>query len=106
MYEVRILPSAHRELVQIAGYIRNKLKNPIAADRFLASVEKAFELLAEFPYANPVFQVVRETGDEVRSLMVDNYLLSYNIREDAKKVEVIAVVYAKRDLRGLPGIKS
>lgn len=106
MYEVQILPSAHRDLTKIVGYMVNKLKNPIAAGRFYDSVEKGFEFLKTYPYSNPVFSTVKPTKNEIRSLLVGNYLLLYTIGEFEKTVSVIAVVYAKRDVESILGIED
>ncbi len=106
MYEVKILPSAHRDLTRIVGYMVNELKNPIAADKFFHSVEKGLELLKTYPSSNPVFSTVKPTKNEIRSQLIGNYLLLYSIGEAEKTVSVIAVVYAKRDIDNILGIED
>ena len=49
MYSLEYLPSAKKDMVEIAAYISRKLKNPIAADKIALKLIEAGEELRRFP---------------------------------------------------------
>ena len=97
MYKVQFLPLAQNDLVEIVGYIANKLHNKQAANRLADEIIKATDTLADFPYAYPAYTPIRPTKNEYRKISVQNYLIFYTVDEKSKFVTVSRVVYAKRD---------
>ena len=49
-YQIEYLPSALRDLTEIADYIGVKLNNPDAADRLSETIVSSIEKLTEMPY--------------------------------------------------------
>ena len=52
-YQIDYLPSALRDLTEIADYIGVKLNNPEAADRLSENLVSTVEKLGEMPYKIP-----------------------------------------------------
>lgn len=97
MYNVLFLPLAQNDLVEIVRYIANDLHNKQAANRLADEIIKATDMLAEFPYAYPVYTPIRSVKNEYRKISVQNYLIFYTVEEKAKTVTITRVIYAKRD---------
>jgi toxin ParE1/3/4 len=96
MYEIRYLPIARRDLIDIINYIMNHLKAPKAASNLLDEIEKSILLLGEFPFSCRVYQLSRNLKTEYRLLSVKNYAIFYVVEES--KIEIHRIIYAKMDL--------
>lgn len=97
MYKLEYLPIACQDMIDIARYISQELKNPIAAKRLAAEFIKAEDRIKAFPYSNPVYIPIRPLNYEYRKLAVKNYLMFYWIEEEKKTVTIARIIYAKRD---------
>lgn len=97
MYDLKYLPVAMRDMVDIVRYISEELQNPAAADRLAVKLFEAGESLKDFPYSHPVYLPIRPLKHEYRKLVVQNYLMFYWIDEQNKMITIARVLYAKRD---------
>ena len=66
MYKLEYLPSALRDMTEIARYISAELKSPAAAEKLAEELIEAAERTAAFPYANPVYVPIRQLKREYR----------------------------------------
>ena len=98
MYKLEYLPSALRDMTEIARYIGEELKSPAAAEKLAEELIEAAERTAAFPYANPVYVPIRQLKREYRKRAVKNYLIFYYVDEERKTVTVARVIYARREL--------
>ena len=95
MYEIIYLPIAKKDLAEIATYITDNLKAPMAAMDLLETLDKSISRLGEFPFSCKVYQ--SETLEsEYRLLPVKNYAVFYVVEE--RIVVVHRVIYAKRNI--------
>ncbi len=97
MYKLEFLPIALNDMLEIVSYISNEIKNPIAADRLSEKPVAAAEVLADFPYSNPVYIPMKQLNHEYRKTVIENYLMFYWVDEPRKTVTVARVIYGKRD---------
>jgi toxin ParE1/3/4 len=72
--------------------------NPVAASRFLDSLDQTCELLAGHPM---IGRTRPELGENIRSFPLGNYLIFYVPRADG--VDIARVIYGGRDLPGAFG---
>lgn len=96
MYKIEFLPIALSDMLEPVSYIRNELKNPIAADKLSENLVAAAEALADFPYPNLVYIPIKQLNHEYRKTVVENYLMFYWV-DPGKTVTVARVIYGKRD---------
>ena len=101
MYKLEYLPAARQDMVDIARYIAQELKNPIAAEKLALALIEAGNSILMFPYANPTHRPIRPLKHEYRKILVGNYLMFYWIDEEKKLVTIARVIYAKRRFEGL-----
>lgn len=98
MYKLEYLPSAKKDMTDIAHYISHTLSNPNAATRLAEEMISAAEKLRDFPYSCPSFALIRPLAHEYRKLLVQNYILFYYVEEPAKTITIARVIYNRRDL--------
>ena len=97
IYEVKITRQAQEQMAEIVDYISNELFAPEAASNLLDKMENSIMSLSEFPER---FQLVEEEPwktEGIHRLVIGNFLVYYWINKPEKKVQVTAVIYAKRD---------
>lgn len=90
--EIRYLPAARRDLLDLLDYIRRD--NPGAAARFVDLVEERISLLARFPEMGREVRDERLRGSGYRMLVVEDYLVFYVLRENT--VEIRRVIHGSR----------
>lgn len=96
-YIVKVTDYAQRQLEEIAEYIAYNLSAPIAAARMLDTLEAEIAGLSIFPNQVPLTEEEPWHSRGIHKLPVKNYLVYFWIDEKQKKVQVIAVVYGRRD---------
>ena len=96
-YEVKITSQAQEQMAEIVDYISNELFAPEAAEHLLDRMENSILALAEFPERNQLIEEEPWKTHGIRKIVVNNFLVYYWINKPEKKVQVIAVIYAKRD---------
>ena len=92
----RYSSDANSDIEEIALYIFDL--NPVAAHRFLDSLEATCELLSAHPL---IGRSRSELADGLRSFPVGNYLIFYAPTADG--IDVARVIYGGRDLPGIFG---
>ena len=93
-------PSARRDLVQIAQYLR--VRNPRAAARFLAAFDRTVKDLAEMPSLGGRYESDAEDMVELRIWTIPGfreYIILYFPLPDG--VDVIHVWHGSRDMDAL-----
>ncbi len=90
--EVRYLPAARRDLLDILDYIQRD--SPAAAARFVDLIDERLALLARFP------EMGRQAKDErlarfgYRVLVAEEYLVFYVVKE--RTVEIRRIIHGRR----------
>lgn len=92
-YKVVILPNAQKNLDDITFCISEMLKSPLAAVNLELELIEAILSLKENPYRAPLFSDnFRLTPmEEVRKLIIDNYLILFYMDENLYQVNVVSV---------------
>ncbi len=96
-YRVRVTRQAREHLAEVRRYIECELLSPDAALKTVRALRAAMQSLSEMPYR---FQPVDEEpwhNEGVRKTQVNNYYVYYWVDEDTKKVQIIGVIYVRRD---------
>lgn len=101
MHKLRFSPAARMDIIEIAQYVNNTLKNPIAANDLAVDLINAAETIAEFPYSNPVYIPIKPLKKEYRKLLVKNYIIFYTTNEEAGEVQIARIIYARRNINPL-----
>ncbi len=91
-YDVRFLPAAEQDLLDILDYIGRD--NPDAARAFVDRVDRAIGRLAFFPRSGPQPRDLRLRRLGYRVLVVDDYLVFYVLIR--RTVQIRRVIHGAR----------
>ncbi|HEX3044275.1 MAG TPA: type II toxin-antitoxin system RelE/ParE family toxin [Bacillota bacterium] len=91
-YEVRYLPAAQEDLIDILNYI--KQDNPTAAHKFIQEIDEAISRLEEFPNMGVTPKDLRLKSLSYWMLVINNYLVFYVIKDGV--IEIRRIVHGKR----------
>lgn len=96
-YTVLIAEKAKNDMYEITRYISEDLLNAIAALRVLQKFEDVIAGLSTMPERHEKVRDEWAQSRQIRKLMVDNYIIFYTIDESEVKVNVIRILYMRRD---------
>ena len=96
-YEVKITRQALAQMKEITYYISCELCAPEAANILADKMEKAMLTLSELPQKYVLLDEEPWRTEGVRKMIVKNFLTYFWIDEENDKVQVMAIIYNKRD---------
>ena len=96
-YEVRITRHAETSMREIAQYIAHDLLAPEAAINLMMVLQREIEKLNHTPHRIHLTPEEPWCSEGVRRMAVRNFYVYFWVNDDDKKVQVIDVVYMKRD---------
>ena len=98
-YTVKITQQAQEQLREIVSYIHSTLQSPHTAIKILDILEREISSLSQFPNRIPLTEEEPWHSQGIHKMVVKNYLVYFWIDEDSKKVQVIGIIYGRRDQR-------
>ena len=90
-YKIVYTAFAERDIWEIADHLSEH--SLPATERFLRTVKDKIEGLEDMPLMYPKI----ETHHEYRKMVVGNYVVLYEVSEQAKTVVILRVVHGKRN---------
>lgn len=88
---------AEEDVDEAFDYIANELMNPDAASAFADELEEKLEEICKTPKAGRPVHNPYLKRDDIRRVLVKNYIAYYLIDEEEGKIVVLRVVYNRRD---------
>ena len=96
-YKVLMTLPAIDDLKGIAAYIANELREPSIAKRLVGRIKEAVMNLSKMPTRHPLVADEKLAIQEMRKIMVDNYIAFYTVSEKEATVTVVRILYDRRD---------
>jgi plasmid stabilization system protein ParE len=96
-YSVLISAPAENDLRDIVRYISAQLLAPMTAAKMMDAIEAAIAGLVDMPQKFPLVTDERLASMGYRKFIVKSYMVFYTIDEKSKVVDIIRIVYARRD---------
>ena len=96
-YRIVFTAVAREQISEISHYIAYQLYAPDSAERFLSAIEKAAVSLAQLPHRVPLTTEQPWHDKGIRKLIVKQYFVYFRIVEETSTVQILAVVYGRRD---------
>ena len=96
-YKVKVFDEAEKHLKRISAYIFDELKAPQAAENVMDDLEQAIISLRSMPERIPLSRDRFLKSNGLHCMVVRKYLIYFQIDEEARQVNVISVIYGKRD---------
>lgn len=96
-YKVLMTQPAADDLKGIAAYIANELREPSIAKKLVGRIKEAVMSLSEMPARYSFIADEKLAVQEIRKIMVDNYIVFYAVSEKDATVTVVRILYGRRD---------
>ena len=97
IYSIKITEQAENQLSEIMTYIAEELCAPNAALNLISKLEKAMGDLEVFPERHPLIDEEPWKFQGIRKMIVNNFLMYYWTDKKNKEVQVLAVLYYRRN---------
>ena len=97
LYSFVLTEIAEEDVDEILDYIANDLLNPEAAADFADELSEKLEEVCKMPKTGRPVHNPYLKRDDVRRILVKNYIAYYLINEEKSQIVVLRVVYNKRD---------
>lgn len=97
-YKVYMSKVAKNDIVNIYNYIKINLMSPDAAINIVRKIESSIEDLNFMPERYERVGLEGLEYENIRRLMVNNYIVIYKVIKEEYRVEVLRVFYSKRDI--------
>ena len=96
-YKVKLTDYAIEQMQKIMEYISKVLKEPEIAEKWSLKVQNAVTSLSEMPLRFPLADKEPWHSENIRKMIVDNFIVYYWTDEEHFTVWVTAIVYGRRD---------
>jgi addiction module RelE/StbE family toxin len=100
-YSVEISDPARQDIVDIVRYISAELNAQKAAQKMFDRLYEGMKNLENNPKRHTLVRDERLASKDYRTLPVKNYLVFYTVEEQTQSVNIIRVLYARRDWTAL-----
>ena len=97
-WDVQLSEPVENDLDDIYRYIAESLLEPTVAWRQIERIRKAVFSLDKLPERGSFFPQEPWRSRGLRRLFADNYCILYEINEATDTVDVIAILYSKRNI--------
>ena len=101
VYNVDISDLAKQDIRGITSYIRNDLQEPTIAENTTDAILDTISTLDDMPARIPLVNNERLAKQGIRGLQINNYTAFFRITETLKTVNIIRVLYSRRDWQAL-----
>ena len=89
--------TAEADIDEAIGYIATDLANPNAASDLADELEEKFDELCKTPKSGRPVENEFLKRDDVRRILVGNFIAYYLIDDEKKQIVVLRFVYSRRD---------
>ena len=96
-YNVVITKPAQRDLLDIFDYIAFDLREPETASKLLSKVRLKVKSLEVFPERNNIISEPKYAERNVKWCPIENYVIFYQVSEVQTTVNILRVLYNKRN---------
>jgi len=97
-WNVQLSEPAENDLDDIYRHIAETLQEPLVAWRLIERIRKVLFSLDEMPERGSFFPQEPWRSKGLRRLYADNYCILYEINKVTDTVDVIAILYSKRNI--------
>ena len=98
--KIKVTRQAKEHLALIREYIATELKEPIIAKRMLEQLKAEMMSLQTMPYRVKLIDEQPQGKLGFRKIRVKNYYIYFWVDEDRKEIQILAVIYVRRDQAG------
>lgn len=100
-YKLEFSKEAKKDLIDIVTYIKYNLQEPSIAKKLHNKIKDAIYMLCENPKSHPLIDDKHLKELTIRKLIIDNYIVFYQIADIDKKIYIVRIMYEKRNWMNL-----
>jgi len=100
-FRIIIADLAKQDIRDIRVHIANELQEPVVADEIVNEILDATLTLEEMPERIALVKDARLAEKGIRPLYIKNYTIFFRIEKSKKIVDIVRVMYSKRDWASL-----
>ena len=96
-YKIQFSKDARKDLIDTYSYIKYNLQEPAIAKKLIAKLREEINKLKDNPtiYAVIKDEIIKKR--EIRKIKVNNYIVFYKVEENRSRVEIVRIMYARRN---------
>lgn len=96
-YDITVYDSARKDIREVVRYLSKTRLEPDTAHGLLLRFQKEILSLANMPERYPLVSDPYLASLGFRVAAVGNYLIFYTVRREERKVDVVRVIYGRRN---------
>ena len=96
-YNYKFTQWAESDLEKNLSYIEYSLHNPTAAKALYRKTFEAIDVICAFPQSGAEVNNVYYFSEPLRRILIDNYILYYQILDEEKLINIVRFVYGRRN---------
>lgn len=100
-YQIQFTQSAKEDLVAIVAYISNEIMEPEIAQEKYFKIKQAISALSDMPKRIPTVRDEELAIQGYRVQRVENYHVFFVVDDRQEVVNIVRILYARRDWMGL-----
>ncbi len=100
-YKIYYSPVASADLKGIYTHIAFNLKEKTIAENQVNRIREAIKNLDTLPNRNSRLELELKQPEEMRKMVVNNYIIFYIVDEQRKEVNVARILYGGRDIKSI-----
>lgn len=100
-YTFRLTPLAEQDIDSALGYIAENLCNAKAASDLYLEIENAIDSICAFPRSSSDCLCYLIQDENIRHVLIDNYILIYEIVDELKEIRILRFRYSKMNLKNI-----
>jgi len=96
-YKIQFSKDAKKDLKDIYIYIKYSLQEPVIAKKLIDKIKKEIYKLGDNP---TIYAIIRDDiikKRKIRKIKVNNYIVFYRLEENNKIVEIVRIMYGRRN---------
>ena len=96
-YKIQFSKDARKDLIDIYSYIKYNLQELAIAKKLLKKIKEEIYKLEDNPTIYAIIKDEIMKKREIRKIKVNNYIVFYKVEEKNKIVEIIRIMYSRRN---------
>ena len=96
-HSILITHTAMEDLKRIASYVAIELREPSIAKKLVGNIKEVIMSLEQMPTRYSLLRDANLAVQEIRKIMVDNYIVCYTVSEKDNVVTIVRILYNRRD---------
>lgn len=96
-YKIKLTLKAKNDYKRIIRYIKFNLNEPKIAEKYAILIKDKINALENFPYKFEVIKSKVIKQNNIRKLIINNYIVLYKIIDQKKEVIILRILYDSMD---------